>query len=208
MASYKVGDYTFYDEPTAKKAAGELKAIEYMLPQLEKAKDKEVLKAYNQLIQRRMFTTAVGMSFLQQLRNRLLTTRGINKSEILPLYDLESGEDSQKPENTNNTKKAVDKQKAVATKTRKQNKKNRKPEKKISLQEENRRLKAANSILLTISLALMIVVVGMFYVSSTINSPNILNYEEFIINKYASWQQDLEEKELELLERERALDNL
>ena len=145
---------------------------------------------------------------MQQLRNRLLTTRGINKSEILPLYDLESREDSQKPENTNNTKKAVDKQKAVATKTRKQNKKNRKPEKKISLQEENRRLKAANSILLTISLALMIVVVGMFYVSSTINSPNILNYEEFIINKYASWQQDLEEKELELLERERALDNL
>ena len=46
----------------------------------------------------------------------------------------------------------------------------------------------------------------MFYVSSTINSPTILNYEETITDQYSTWKQELDEREAELKAREKALE--
>jgi hypothetical protein len=46
----------------------------------------------------------------------------------------------------------------------------------------------------------------MFYVSTTINSPTILNYKEVITDEYSSWKQQLDEREKELNEREAELD--
>jgi hypothetical protein len=48
-------------------------------------------------------------------------------------------------------------------------------------------------------------VIGMFYVSTTINSPTILNYKEVITDEYSSWKQELDEREKELDEREAKL---
>ena len=42
----------------------------------------------------------------------------------------------------------------------------------------------------------------MFYVSTTINSPNILNYKEKITDEFASWKEQLDAREQELNERE------
>ena len=60
--------------------------------------------------------------------------------------------------------------------------------------------------LLTLSVALTVIVLAMFGITLTSNSPNILNYENKLINKYENWEQRLLEKEKELDAREDALE--
>jgi len=63
-----------------------------------------------------------------------------------------------------------------------------------------------NSVLLVICLTLLVCVCGMFYINSTINSPNILNYKETITDEFSSWKQELDQREKELNERERLIE--
>ena len=53
--------------------------------------------------------------------------------------------------------------------------------------------KLKTSIIVNVVLALM--VVAMFFIATTGKNPNILNYENAIINKYAEWEQELRERE-------------
>ena len=68
--------------------------------------------------------------------------------------------------------------------------------------KELKRLKLINRILLILCITLLLCVLGMFYVNSTINSPTILNYEEKLIDKYSSWEQELTEREAAVKEKE------
>ena len=68
-----------------------------------------------------------------------------------------------------------------------------------------RRLRMFNSFLIVCVFTLLLCVLGMFYVSTTINSPTILNYKESITDEYSSWKQQLDERERELNEREAEL---
>ena len=45
----------------------------------------------------------------------------------------------------------------------------------------------------------------MAYITLNSNHVNILNYENTLINKYISWEKDLQQKEAELKEREKEL---
>ena len=46
-----------------------------------------------------------------------------------------------------------------------------------------------------INVILAILVIAMFVIANTGNNPNILNYENAVINKYAEWEQELRERE-------------
>ena len=54
-----------------------------------------------------------------------------------------------------------------------------------------------------ISIALAVCVIAMFAIQMSVGSPNILNYENKIIDKYAQWEQQLEEREAAVREREK-----
>lgn len=51
---------------------------------------------------------------------------------------------------------------------------------------------------LTLCIVFFIAIVAMFVISSTSNNVNILNYENEILDKYSSWEQELSDKEKEL----------
>ena len=55
------------------------------------------------------------------------------------------------------------------------------------------------------NIVLALLVGGMFYVAMTGNNPNILNYKNSIVNKYAAWEQELTEREQAVREREKEL---
>ena len=55
-------------------------------------------------------------------------------------------------------------------------------------------------------IGLFLLVVGMLFITLMGENTNILNYRYKLENDYAIWEQELEEKEAELLEREKALD--
>lgn len=46
---------------------------------------------------------------------------------------------------------------------------------------------------------------AMFVITATANSTTILNYETRLIDKYASWEQELTERETAVKEMERSL---
>ena len=59
---------------------------------------------------------------------------------------------------------------------------------------------------LWMNIALFLLVVGMLFITLLGENTNILNYRYKLENDYAIWEQELTEKEAELLEREKALE--
>lgn len=55
------------------------------------------------------------------------------------------------------------------------------------------------------NIVLLVLVIGMFVISTTSNNPTIINYENTIQNKYATWEQELKEREAVVREKERKL---
>jgi len=203
MARYNIGGYIFDDENKAKEAAKELKAVEYILGQIRDSDEKAVLTVYKKLLNQRMFSTEIGMSFLAQLRQNLLDSEVFTPEDIPPVYSLEEPPKDVTPEEkTEDTNSSSDEKVSKAKKE--------KADKKVvakvtSDSSEIKRLKAINKVLLILCIALLLCVLGMFYVSTTINSPTILDYEEKLIDKYSSWEQDLTEREEAIREKEQEL---
>ena len=200
MAKYNIGGYIFDDENKAKKAAKELKAVEYILGQIKDSDENAVLTVYKKLLNQRMFSTEIGMGFLAQLRQNLLDSEVFTPEDIPPVYSLEEPPKDVTPEEkTEDTNSSSDEKVSKAKKE--------KADKKVVAKVTNdsseiKRLKAINKVLLIFCIALLLCVLGMFYVSTTINSPTILDYEEKLIDKYSSWEQDLTEREEAIREKE------
>ena len=200
MAKYNIGGYIFDDENKAKKAAKELKAVEYILGQIKDSDENAVLTVYKKLLNQRMFSTEIGMSFLAQLRQNLLDSEVFTPEDIPTVYSLEEPPKDVTPEEkTEDTNSSSDEKVSKAKKE--------KADKKVVAKVTNdsseiKRLKAINKVLLIFCIALLLCVLGMFYVSTTINSPTILDYEEKLIDKYSSWEQDLTEREEAIREKE------
>ena len=198
MAKYNIGGYIFDDENKAKKAAKELKAVEYILGQIKDADEKGVLTVYKKLLNQRLFSTEIGMSFLSQLRQNLIASNAFSEDEIPPVYSLDEPEVKEEPIGT--TAQVQSKEPKPKAKKEKADKPN--AESKASDSSEIKRLRLANRVLLVLCITLLLCVIGMFYVNSTINSPTILNYEEELLNKYSSWEQELTEREAAVKEKE------
>jgi hypothetical protein len=195
MAKYNIGGYIFEDENKAKLAAKELRAVEYILGQLKNADERGVLTVYKKLLNQRQFSTEIGMSFLTQLRDNLLQTGAFTEDEIPPVYSI-----AQEPIQTIEEEKIEEEPKKAKPKKASASTKVIKPQ--VSDSSEIKRLKLINRVLIVLCITLLLCVIGMFYVNSTINSPTILNYEQEILNKYASWEQELTEREAAVKERE------
>lgn len=198
MAKYNIGGYIFDDENKAKKAAKELKAVEYILGQIKDADEKGVLTVYKKLLNQRLFSTEIGMSFLSQLRQNLIASNAFSEDEIPPVYSLDEPEVKEDPIGT--AAQVQSKEPKPKAKKEKADKPN--AESKASDSSEVKRLRLANRVLLVLCITLLLCVIGMFYVNSTINSPTILNYEEELLNKYSSWEQELTEREAAVKEKE------
>ena len=216
MAKYNIGGYIFNEEESAKKAAKELKTVEYILGQLKDSDEKAVLQIYNKLLKQRLFSTEIGLGFLSQLRQNLIASGVFAEDEVAEVYSIDSPVTQEKKEPEIKEEVSTEKSEQIKNKPKKEEISEPKAEKRAKKSKAEmpadsqlvKRLKIINSILIVISITLLLCVIGMFYITSTINSPTILNYEEAITNEYSTWKQELEAKEAELREREKALDEL
>ena len=194
MAKYNIGGYIFNDEESARKAAKELKTVEYILGQIKEADEKTVLQIYNKLLKQRLFSTEIGLGFLSQLRQNLLASGMFAEDEVEDVYTIGEQELQSEFDNQGEDSDTQEKDRVLS-----------KSDTSLEL-KQIRKLKIINSVLIVVSLTLLLCVIGMFYVSSTINSPTILNYEETITDQYSTWKQELDEREAELKAREKALE--
>lgn len=174
---YKVNGFIFGSTDDAEMAKEELNAARYIEKKIENKSPETVFAIYKAAIEKKMFRTPVGYSYLHEVQKRLMSS-GLNKEDIagIPLYQIY------------NNKRDDEKAPRVI-----KVKKNREP------------WERKNAILTFVNFILIILIIVMFAISMSGSRPTVLNYRHAIENEYSSWKQELDERERAINAKEREL---
>jgi hypothetical protein len=193
---YKVEGYEFETKEQARIARQEMERVRFFKSQTTMDNPDMVLQLYNKLVDKEVFVTPVGLAYLRELQDYLNMIPYIKREDILPIPVYNPEQVGMEPEE----QERIERQRAQRRRKDKA--------------KELRRLKRKKNwdycrlfhISTFFAIVFALVVVGMFLITwlSTDNI-NIINYENEIINKYESWEQELEEREEKLNQREQEL---
>ncbi len=180
-----VNGFCFYDPKVGEEALKEQEAVEYVDRQLDYADKESLLKLYNSMIARRMFHTQVGISYLKRIQDHLIRLNvDPTTMEAIPIVDVNTDQDNSTKDNSRKERKKSNKKEDT-----KSDKKNKLLYKKVQ------KYKTLSISMIVISIVLLLTVVGLFIIQGTSDNPTILNYEEKILDKYASWEEELQQRE-------------
>lgn len=199
-----VNGFAFENPTTGSEALKEQEAIEYVNKQLNFDDTKSLLALYNQMVTRRMFHTEVGFSYLKSIQDYLMKS-DVDPAviESIPIASSEAEIDSNSYNNdSSESKEEQSKEKRTNNRHNDDIKAKNRERKLIS---KNKRLMKLSVSFIVISIVLVITIGAMFVIANTSNNPTILNYEEVLQNKYASWEQDLQKREADLEKKEKLL---
>ena len=196
--TYEAGGFVFRTKKEAELAQREIEGTKYLRQKLDMENPNAVFSIYQNLIEQDLFETPVGYCFLKELRDYLLMIPAISNEEVLaiPIRYPQTEEEEKKQ------KKEQKKEEQRKERQREKEKaKNKKEQKK-----EGQKYKGRCQFFMVTSLILLISVVSMMLLAATSDNVNILNYENKLIDKYSSWEQELEEREQAVKEQEQALE--
>ena len=196
--TYEAGGFVFRTKKEAELAQREIEGTKYLRQKLDMENPNAVFSIYQNLIEQDLFETPVGYCFLKALRDYLLMIPAISNEEVLaiPIRYPQTEEEEKKQ------KKEQKKEEQRKERQREKEKaKNKKEQKK-----EGKNYKGRCQFFMVTSLILLISVVSMMLLAATSDNVNILNYENKLIDKYSSWEQELEEREQAVKEQEQALE--
>lgn len=196
--TYEAGGFVFRTKKEAELAQREIEGTKYLRQKLDMENPNAVFSIYQNLIEQDLFETPVGYCFLKELRAYLLMIPAISNEEVLaiPIRYPQTEEEEKKQ------KKEQKKEEQRKERQREKEKaKNKKEQKK-----EGKNYKGRCQFFMVTSLILLISVVSMMLLAATSDNVNILNYENKLIDKYSSWEQELEEREQAVKEQEQALE--
>lgn len=196
--TYEAGGFVFRTKKEAELAQREIEGTKYLRQKLDMENPNAVFSIYQNLIEQDLFETPVGYCFLKELRDYLLMIPAISNEEVLAIPirypQTEEEEKKQKKEQ----KKEEQRKERQRDKEKAKNKKEQK--------KEGKNYKGRCQFFMVTSLILLISVVSMMLLAATSDNVNILNYENKLIDKYSSWEQELEEREQAVKEQEQALE--
>ncbi len=178
---YQVDGYLFVSKEDRDLALEEKQKIDYFEEKTKGKNKTMMLNLYDSILDQKLFKTPVGFEYLRKLREELITD-GYEESQIRPIplyrnYSYKTGEE-------------ID----VSYVKRRVKPSSRKEKKAGYLQ-----------ISVCFNLLLTLLVIMMFVITMKSDNPNILNYKNQILNEYASWEQELTERENRVREKEREL---
>lgn len=184
MADYKkdfryVNGYQFAGEDDAELARQEEKKIAYLEQHMDYNQPNAVLKIYCKAVEERIFKTPIGFDYLRRVQDFLLSCEGITP-DMVPPIKLFVNFKPRLRETSNPARNRV-----------------RAPKQK------NKVSPLIISVLL--NAGLIVLVLLMFFIAQDSSNPNILNYENMLNNKYASWEEELSDREKVIREKEREL---
>ncbi len=172
--------HTFDDEKQLIAAKKEAEAVEYLRAKTDFGNMNNLIKLYNRILDRDMMETVVGIEFLKEIRETLIGSGMFTEEQVRPVPLLPEVKKLKKRQET------------------------QKRSKERTLLERSER---QNTILKVVCFFLVVLVIGMFAIVLTgTRSPLAIRYEEQILNKYASWAEELQEKEDYLREYVRQLE--
>lgn len=178
-----VDGFLFEDEETAQIARKEEEGIRFIKQRTALDNPEVVLKLYKKLLEQELFVTPVGIRFLTELQNILLTSVYIARDEIPPI-PVKALEGVKKVESGTSVEKTVQKSEEIGAK-------NKKVDSKAADAYRKKFLVATFcAIILGIS------VIGMFVINAISgNNVNIINYREQLLNEYSGWEAELKAEE-------------
>lgn len=196
--TYEAGGFVFRTKKEAELAQREIEGTKYLRQKLDMENPQAVFSIYQNLIEQDLFETPVGYCVLKELRDYLLMIPAISNEEVLAIpirYPQTEEEEKKQKKEQKKEEQRKERQKE------KEKAKNRKEQKK-----EGKNYKGRCQFFMVTSLILLISVVSMMLLAATSDNVNILNYENKLIDKYSSWEQELEEREQAVKEQEQALE--
>lgn len=178
---FTVNGFTFGSATDLELAKNELATVKYIDKKIENRSADTILSVYQGAIERKMFRTPVGYSYMHDLQKRMVAL-GIAKNDIpgIPLYQVYN----------NNIAEDIKRSDRDVTVSKKK--------KRDALRTQNR-----NLIIAVVIMA--VAIVALFVISLNANTPNIINYRNNIQNEYATWEQELKDREKAVRDKEREL---
>ena len=176
-----VDGYEFIDRENGSIAQEEINRINYISSRMNDENPEAVLSVYNKMIESNTFFTPIGLEYLRRLQAYLYKRQEIGDDRIRDIPVMVSYVDLQ---NQLNDKKDVERQERAR---RRRRVKTFKQEYKTSLM---------------VNLVLIIMIIVMFLIILKSDTPNMINYEKAITNRYAEWEQELTEREQKVREKE------
>ena len=177
-----VNGYSFETQEEYDKALEEKKSIERLMKKVNLDKGELLVALYSGLITQNKLSTVIGLEYLCRLRDLIINKKYAKAADLPP---IQTG--SFKAERAVGYKLADTKQRLQDEKT------------------QSQRYKDRARTLFIFNIALFIVIAVMMYIATTGNNVNILNYERKLVDKYASWDAQLTEREQQVREAERRL---
>ena len=174
------GGFDFYTARDVRLAEAEQRKIDYLEERIDYTRPESILHVYDKSIQEQIFRTPVGVLYLKKMQDFLLKQPQIDPEKIkaIPLYDTYAVD--QKTEEDPNNPSPLTIRKREAAKTRFQ-------------------------ISVVLNVLLILAICAMFVISFNSDQPNIYNYERLLQDRYASWEQELTQREQTIREKEREL---
>ncbi len=180
---YEVDGFLFEIPTEYEKAKKEYEAIRYIKTKTDLDNTANVAKLYNKLLEKQNFITPVGLSFLKELRTKLIQSQIITENDLQKI--------AVKRERPKQSKSLEAFQQAEDKKYQSQ---------VFLLNAKLRNTKLVCGFLIAI-------VIVLFGLTIYFRSSPTYDQEMQIQNKYAAWEQELTQREEALRQREEALKN-
>ncbi len=174
-----VGGYEFLSENDAQKASMDLSKIKVLEARVKASRPADIKAVYDKSIENKIFKTPIGWGYLIGLRQKLLDS-GFKEEDLIPI-----------PLNV-----SMSRHSALDTLNVKQ---------RILPPEQKKTADFKTIFSLILNVVLIILVGVMFYITITGETDNIINYRKNITNRYASWEQELTDREKAVREAEKKL---
>lgn len=173
-----VEGYRFGTEADKEEALLEIEKATYFEQRLSGRNAENILMVYDKMLDEKIFVTPVGWEYLKYLQERL-EDEGVEKDRIrpIPMYQTFYHTDIEKTQN-----KGIARERIQPS-----------SKKKWTAAEKFRLSMLAN-------VFLCILVLILFVITLKGENANALNYRQAIVNEYASWEQELSEREQALKE--------
>ena len=173
--------FLFLNGEDAALAEKERKQVEYLEKRLDYKNSEQVLSVYQKLLEERTFKTPVGLIYLKHLQNYLINKAGVSKERI-PFIPVDEPCDRSTPEPRTELKSV-----------------------KAAKKKRQEKQAAKHKISLILNFLLVAVILAMFWMTMQSETPNMINYRTALEDKYATWEQELTEREQVVREKEREL---
>lgn len=168
-----VDGFVFPSEKEARIAEKEKASIEVIRQKLPAGDGRAIYELYTKMIERDMFKTMVGYSFLHELRHRLINEFGYEEDKLSTIL-LPGRMDYDRVNELNKGVMETKLQELLLSK------------KRMSI----------------VIAALAFMVLAMFVLAAVNPNVGYINTENKVLNKYAAWQEELEQREKTVKEKE------